>query len=309
MNGFNHIPVLLDQAIEQLRIKPDGIYLDATFGGGRHSKAILEKLDPEKGKLIAFDADQDAKQNAFDNQNFIFIHSNFIFIPFFLDFLSIPKVDGIIADLGVSSYQLDTPEKGFSYRFDAPLDMRMNKHLKLTAEKILNTYSAKQLQEIFSKYGEVHNAKTLAQKIVNAREKQPFTTTGQFVETIKTLVPKKAENKYLSKVFQALRIEVNNEMENLKKFLTNLPEILKPGGRAVIITFHSLEDRLVKNFFKTSNFDGKRLTDMYGNPITPFVHDPKKPVLPSENELKQNPRARSAKLRAATFLGTKNNLQ
>ncbi len=301
MNEQYHIPVLLKETLEYLNIKPDGIYIDSTFGGGGHSKAILERLS-HKGRLIAFDYDQESLNNEFNADNFILIYANFAFIPYFLDFLNIDKVDGIIADLGLSSHQIDTAERGFSFRFDSELDMRMNKNIEITAKHIVNTYSIERLQDIFSRYGQIHNSASLARRIVMGRSKSKIETTQDLVEVIKPLVPKKMEQKYLAKVFQAIRIEVNSEIENLKAFLSNLPEILKKGGRVAIITYHSVEDRLVKNFLKYGNFQGVMQTDLYGNPLRSFRLITKKPVVPNANEIMNNPRSRSAKLRVAELI-------
>ncbi len=293
-----HTPVLLEETIEGLNIKPDGIYVDATYGEGGHSAAIIEKLG-KKGKLIAFDQDARAFEYKLNKKNFILIHSNFVYIPNFLKYLGIDKVDGIMADLGVSSAHLDMPERGFSYRFDAPLDMRMNTEQAFTAADVVNKYDAEELAGIFRQYGELRNARQLAQAIVRAREKQPLQTTAQLVEAVEKYFPPKLRNKLLSMLFQAIRIEVNNELENLKIFLDNGSKIIKQGGRFAIISFHSLEDRIVKNFFKTGTFDGKVEKDIYGNFYAPFRQIHKKVITPKPEETVNNPRARSAKLRIA----------
>ncbi len=296
-----HTPVLLDQTIEGLNIRPEGIYIDATYGAGGHSREIFKRLG-KKGKLIAFDQDSTAQQYAIDADNFILIHSNFVFIPNFLKFLGIDKVDGIMADLGVSSMHLDMPERGFSYRFDAPLDMRMNIMQKLTAKDVINKYSREELIRIFKEYGEVHNARQIAEAIVQNREKQPINTTKDLAEIVGKFYPPKYRNKNLSKIFQALRIEVNGEIDKLKKFLENGAKIIRPGGRFAIITFHSLEDRIVKNYFKTGTFDGIPQKDIYGNTSFPFKPVNKKVIVPDWQEQKNNPRSRSAKLRIAEKL-------
>jgi len=300
-NNDYHITVLLEEAVEGLDIKPDGVYVDATFGGGGHSRLIYSKLS-DKGSLIAFDQDKDAFVNAIDADNFILIHSNFIYIRNFLDFLGIDKVDGVVADLGVSTHHLDMPERGFSYRFDAPLDMRMNTRQNFTAADLLNTYDKNKLTEVFRQYGELRNARQIATAIVGIREEKPFKTTFDLVEAVERFFPNKIRNKSLSKVFQAIRIEVNKEIDVLKSFLLSLDDIVRPGGRVAIISFHSLEDRLVKNYFKTGDFTGNPPRDIYGNFYKPFKQINKKVIVPSEQEIASNPRARSAKLRIAEKL-------
>jgi len=293
-----HIPVLLSEAINGLGIKPDGIYVDCTLGGGGHSKAILEKLDP-KGKLIAFDQDKDAKKNLPDDKRVIFILQNFRHLQRFLRLHNINAVDGILADLGVSSHQFDEATRGFSTRFSAALDMRMDQQQELKASEVLNTYGEQQLHKMFEQYGEVTNAKTLARTIVEARRTKGFATTDDLQNAIRTIV-KGNPDKYFAQVFQALRIEVNDELGALKEMLQQSPLLLKPGGRIVIITFHSLEDRLVKNFFRRCTFDEPEQN--------PFINEErvnelnvitKKPILPSAEEMKRNPRSRSAKMRIA----------
>lgn len=258
-----HVPVMLKECLDGLNIKPDGVYVDVTFGGGGHSRAILEKLN-ENGVLIGFDQDEDAIKNVPEDKRFIFVQANFAEIKRFLRLHGYKQVDGILADLGVSSYQFDTAERGFSYRFDAALDMRMNQKDVLTAAIILNTYSAEKLQNMFSEYGEVRNSKTLAEAIVENREVRPFQTINDFLMMLKPLV-RGEEHKYLAQVFQSLRIEVNQEMQVLEDFLHATKEVLKEGGRLVVLSYHSLEDRPVKNLLKTGNCKGEVIQDFYGN--------------------------------------------
>lgn len=293
-----HIPVLLNEVLEGLQIKPDGIYVDCTFGGGGHSKAILEKLDL-KARLVAFDQDEAARKNLPDDERVIFIPHNFRHLQRFLRLHKINTVDGILADLGVSSHQFDEAGRGFSTRFNANLDMRMDQRQVLTAFDVLNTYSEQQLHKLFEQYGEVTNAKTLAKTIVQVRSTASLKTIDAFKNALREIV-KGNPNKYFAQVFQALRIEVNDELGALKEMLQQTPKLLKPGGRVVVITFHSLEDRLVKNFFRRGTFDELE--------TNPFINDEqvnelkvitKKPILPTEKEMKENPRARSAKLRIA----------
>jgi 16S rRNA (cytosine1402-N4)-methyltransferase len=294
-----HVPVMLQACLDGLAIKPDGVYVDVTFGGGGHSKAILEQLGPE-GRLIAFDQDEDAVQNALDDARFTFVQANFAEIKRFLRLHGHRQVDGILADLGVSSFQFDTAERGFSFRFEALLDMRMNKEEELTAAKILNTYNATQLQKILSEFGEVRNAKTLAEAIVAEREIKFFQTTQDFTTFLRPLVRGEA-HKYFAQVFQALRIEVNQELEVLKAFLETTKEILKPEGRLVVMSYHSLEDRLVKNLLKTGNCEGNVIQDFYGHIDRPFEIITKKAVEANAKEQKENSRSRSAKLRVGAL--------
>jgi 16S rRNA (cytosine1402-N4)-methyltransferase len=291
-----HEPVLLHTSIDALDINPDGIYVDATYGGGGHSRLILERLG-KKGKLLAFDQDDDALMNLIDDGRFIFNHHNFRYIKRFLRLHGLSVIDGVLADLGVSSHQLDEAERGFSYRFDAELDMRMNKEDENKASDILNTYGAEELQRVFSDYGEVRNSKSLAQKIVQDRESKRIKTIGDFLQIVEPVV-RGFKNKYLSQVFQALRIEVNDEMGALKELLESCLEILKPGGRLVVLSYHSIEDRMVKNFLKTGNVEGVVKSDFYGKIERPFDILNKGVILPTEGEIKKNPRARSAKMRA-----------
>ena len=293
-----HIPVMLHECIEALKISPDGVYVDCTFGGGGHSKEILRHLGPN-GKLYVFDQDSDAIKNVPDDKRIHFIQQNFRHLKKFLRVNKITAVDGILADLGVSSHQFDEAERGFSIRFDADLDMRMDHRQTLTAAHILETYNEKQLQLVFEKYGEVSNAKTLAKTIVANRNVSPIKTINQFKQSINQIV-KGNPNKYFAKVFQALRIEVNDEIGALKEMLEQITEILKPGGRIAVITFHSLEDRIVKNFFKTGSIEEVEVDDVFGTrPECALAVVSKKPIVASDTELKRNSRSRSAKLRVA----------
>ena len=297
-NSDYHTPVLLKETVDGLKIVPDGIYVDCTFGGGGHSKAILEKLN-EKGKLIAFDQDEDAKQNVPKDPRVLFVSHNFRHLQRFLKLHNISTVDGILADLGVSSHQFDESDRGFSTRYDADLDMRMDQRQKQTALDVVNSYTEQQLHKMIELYGEVTNAKTLAKTIVEIRNNSSLKSIDAFKNALRGVV-KGNPNRYFAQVFQALRIEVNDELGALKEMLQQIPSLLKPGGRAVIITFHSLEDRLVKNFFRRGTFE-----ETEENPfiMTEKVNElkviTKKPVEPSEKELKENPRSRSAKMRIA----------
>lgn len=290
-----HEPVLLEPCLDYLNIKPDGVYVDVTFGGGGHSKMILKRLG-EKGQLLGFDQDPDAEKNAPDDKRFKFVKSNFQYLKNFLRLNGITQVDGILADLGVSSHQLDQAERGFSYRFEADLDMRMNYNDGKTAADVLNEYSAEALQKVFSQYGEIRNSKTLAEAIVASRHSRKIERIGDFLSLLDPLV-RGQRLRYLSQVFQALRIEVNDEMKVLEAFLQQALEVLAPQGRLVVMSYHSLEDRVVKNFLKTGNIEGTVEKDFYGNITRPFKVITKKPVIPSEKEIKENSRARSAKLR------------
>ena len=293
-----HIPALLSETINGLNIKPNGIYVDVTFGGGGHSREILKHLG-KNGRLYSFDQDLDAQKNAIDDKRFTFVHGNFRFLRNFMHFYGIEAVDGILADLGVSSHHFDDAGRGFSFRFDSPLDMRMNQKAPFTAADILNTYEEQQLASLFRIYGELNDARQLARKIAKARESQKIETTGQLIELAKPKLGKEQEKKYWAKVFQSLRIEVNNEMRALKELLVQANELLKPDGRIAVITYHSLEDRMVKNFFRSGNFDGEAEKDFYGNIISPLEAVNNKVITPSEEEMQQNPRSRSAKLRIA----------
>ena len=291
-----HEPVLLKEAIDAMNIKPDGIYVDATFGGGGHAEAILEKL--KTGKLYAFDQDKDSEKNLPADKNFKLIKSNFRFVKKFMRYHSALPVDGILADLGISSNQIDTPERGFSLRFDAPLDMRMNQEQEITAAEIINSYDEENLVRIFSEYGEVENSKRVSAQIVSARKSKAVETTKQLLEAIDKYVDKRFPSKYAAKIFQALRIEVNDEINSLKEFLLQSAEIISTVGRLVVISYHSLEDRLVKNFLRTGKPEGAVEKDMYGQIMNlPFNALTKKPIIPSENEIKKNPRAKSARMR------------
>lgn len=293
-----HIPVLLIETIEALNIKPDGIYVDCTFGGGGHSRAILHQLTP-KGKLVVFDQDEEARINVPPDERIVFISQNFRHLQRFLKLHKYGQVDGILADLGISSHQIDEAERGFSTRFDADLDMRMDKRQALTARQVLQNSTELQLHKILERYGEVTNAKTLAKTIVQQRMITPFTTINRFKQAVQQVV-KGNPNKYFAQVFQALRIEVNDEMGALKDLLEQSVSCLKPGGRIAIITFHSIEDRMVKNFFKKGSFEASEVDDVYGTrPLSPLKVISRKPVVSGEAEIKINKRARSAKLRIA----------
>lgn len=289
---------MLRECIEGLAIKPDGIYVDATFGGGGHSLEILKYLN-KNGRLLAFDQDADAQQNIPNDDRLTFIDQNFRYLKNNCRLHNAPTVDGILADLGVSSHQFDQPERGFSIRFNSDLDMRMDRSAVLTAKKIISTYTEEALHRIFGTYGEVQNAKTLARTIVTARLNKAIETVSDLKNAIRNLIPKGRENKYLAQVFQALRIEVNQEMETLQEFLIQAADILKTGGRLVVISYHSLEDRLIKNFIAKGKFRGEVEKDFYGNEIKPMRSLSRKAILPSAEELEKNNRARSAKLRIA----------
>jgi 16S rRNA (cytosine1402-N4)-methyltransferase len=293
-----HIPVLLDEVIEALNIQTDGIYVDCTFGGGGHSNAILQKLGAT-GKLIAFDQDDDARKNLPDDERIIFIPQNFRHLQRFLRLHNITSVDGIMADLGVSSHQFDEAERGFSIRYNAELDMRMDQRQQLTAFEVVNSYSEQRLHKLFEQYGEVTNSKTLAKKIVDVRKTASLKTIDGFKNALREIV-KGNPNKYFAQVFQALRIEVNDELGALKEMLEQIPSLLKPGGRVAVITFHSLEDRLVKNFFRRGSFDEPDENPFINTePVNELKVITKKPVVPTDKEMKKNPRSRSAKLRVA----------
>lgn len=292
-----HQPVLLQESLEGLAIKSQGTYIDLTFGGGGHAQAILSQL--AGGRLLAFDQDQDAAQLASQLQDpsFTFINANARFMEQFLAFHGVSAADGILADLGVSSHQLDTATRGFSTRLEAPLDMRMDQHSERTAQEIINTYSLGQLTKLLRTYGEVQPAHALAQAIVSARMRQPIRTTGELKDLVQPFAPQRKCAQYLAQVFQALRIAVNDELDALQAMLVQSARMLRKGGRLVVIAYHSLEDRLVKRFIKTGNFTGEAQKDVYGNLIRPFSPSCKKPILPTGQEVQANPRARSAKLR------------
>ena len=292
-----HIPVLLEESINGLNLQPGGIYVDVTYGGGGHSLRILDRL--QGGKLIAFDQDEDALQNLIDDDRLIFVNHNFKFLKNFLRYHGISKVDGILADLGVSSHDFDQPDRGFSFRFDGQLDMRMNQSAAKDAISVINEYDAVRLGVMFREYGEIQNWRNLAQTIEQARATQKIVTVTQFLNAISRCVPAKIEKKYLAQVFQALRIEVNNEMDALKAFLESTLELLNPGGRLVVISYHSLEDRMVKNFMRSGRIDGKTEQDFFGHYHLPIEVITRKVIVPDEEETRRNPRARSAKLRIA----------
>ncbi len=297
MQDAYHVPVMLQESVDALCIQPGGVYVDVTFGGGGHSREIWSRL--RKGRLIALDRDADAVVNKIEGKGFTLIQNNFRFLRGLVRNEGVEAVDGILADLGVSSHQFDTGERGFSFRFEAPLDMRMNHKSSLTAARVVNTYDEQQLRYIFSVYGEVDNAGKVVNLLLRAREKQPLVTISDLVESLKPCTPKMMEHKYLAKVFQALRMEVNGEMKALEQMLEQALKLLKPGGRLVVITYHSLEDRMVKNFMRSGNPAGKVEKDFYGREAVPFTVITKKALLPSEEEIQRNTRARSAKLRVA----------
>ena len=293
-----HNPVMLKECIDALAIKPDGVYVDVTFGGGGHAKEIIKHLG-EEGTLVGFDQDADAKLNALADERFVFIDQNFRYLKNNLRAQDLIPVDGILADLGVSSHQFDVPDRGFSTRFDADLDMRMDQSALLTAKQVINEYAEADLHKIFGIYGEIQNAKTLAKSIITNRLASPILTIADLKSAIAKQIPKGKENKYLAQVFQALRIEVNQEMEALKEFLEQTVDVLAVGGRLVVMSYHSLEDRLVKNFMAKGKFSGQVEKDFFGNEIKPFDLVVKKSITASEEEIKLNNRARSARLRIA----------
>lgn len=292
-----HEPVMLNECIKGLNIDPEGVYADITFGGGGHSRAILERLTT--GHLYAFDQDEDAARNAFDDPRFTFIPQNFRYFKNFIQLYHGGKIDGVIADLGVSSHQFDTPEKGFSTRFDGKLDMRMSQENPLDAAAVVNTYDHATLTRILSLYGEVQQAHLIANDIIMARDNMPIETTTQLKDAVQNRLPRGKENKVLAQIFQALRIEVNQELDALEAFLSQCPDVLKEGGRLVVMSYHSLEDRIVKNYTKTGNADGKEEKDFFGNLLTPYKLITRKPIVPTDEEIARNSRARSAKLRIA----------
>lgn len=293
-----HLPVLAQESVDALQIQPNGVYVDVTFGGGGHSRLMLEQLGPE-GRLLAFDQDPDAKVNVPEDERLTFFPYNFRFLKRFLKLEGIREVDGVLADLGVSSHQFDSPERGFSYRFDAELDMRMGPAVGArTAADVLNTETAERLQQIFGEYGEVRNAKTLALRIAEVREQRPFQFIADLLEVAEALA-RGNKIRYLSQVFQALRIEVNDEMGALEELLHAATDILRPGGRLVVISYHSLEDRMVKHFMKTGNASGEQDKDFYGNIRRPYKVISKKALVPNDDEIQKNTRARSARLRVA----------
>jgi 16S rRNA (cytosine1402-N4)-methyltransferase len=297
MMKMYHKPVLLSESVEALITNPGGIYVDCTFGGGGHSREILNQLN-EKSRLIAFDQDKDSEQNSIPDERFKLVMQNFRYLKNNLRFLGINKVDGILADLGVSSHQFDTPERGFSIRFDEKLDMRMNQAAKLNAIKILNEYEEEKLSDVFYQYGELRNARRLAREITAARKSNPIRTMNDLRQLF-NYIPKNKENKFFAQLFQALRIEVNDEMSALKEMLIQTSEVIKEGGRLVVISYHSLEDRLVKRYMKTGMFEGEPERDIYGNWEVPFKVLQSKVIVPDEEEIQENTRARSAKMRIA----------
>lgn len=293
-----HIPALLNESIDGLNILPSGVYVDVTFGGGGHSREILNRLG-EKGRLLGFDQDEDAIVNTIPDNRFTFVRSNFRYLKNFLRYHEIELVDGIIADLGVSFHHFDESVRGFSFRFSGDLDMRMNRGVKLKASDILNEYQEDQLADVFYKWGELRNARRIAASVAEFRSTKKIEKTDDLLEIISPFTRRDKEKKILAQAFQALRIEVNGEMDALTEMLNQSLDVLKPGGRISVISYHSLEDRLVKNFFKTGNFEGNLKKDFYGNPLTPFETINRKVIVPSENEQENNPRSRSAKLRIA----------
>ena len=293
-----HVPVLLKESVEGMNLQPEGIYVDVTFGGGGHSKEILRQGDSTI-RLFSFDQDEDAEQNIVDDKRFTFVRSNFRYLHNFLRYHEVKEVDAVLADLGVSSHHFDDSERGFSFRFDGKLDMRMNKRAGMTAAEVVNTYDEERLANIFYLYGELKNSRKLASAIIKARSNKPIVTIGDFLDIVKPMFGREREKKELAKVFQALRIEVNQEMEALKEMLYAATEALKPGGRLVVITYHSLEDRMVKNMMKTGNIEGKAEQDFFGNVQTPFRLVNNKVIVASDEEVARNPRSRSAKLRIA----------
>lgn len=292
-----HRPVLLQESVDGLQVKEDGVYVDVTFGGGGHSREILNRLG-EKGKLFAFDQDEDAWENALEDERFVLVRENFRYVRRFLRVHGVKQVDGVLGDFGVSSHQFDVPERGFSTRFEAGLDMRMSKKSELSAYNVVNDYSEEQLREVLSLYGELRNARTMARAVAEARKKAPVNTTEELKEVLKRFLLRNKENKILAQVYQAIRIEVNREIEVLREFLLQMPELLKQGGRLSLISYHSLEDRLVKRFIRSGMFEGEPEKDFYGNIEVPF----KKVgglIVPDTAEIERNNRARSAKLRIA----------
>ncbi|UKN03354.1 16S rRNA (cytosine(1402)-N(4))-methyltransferase RsmH [Paracrocinitomix mangrovi] len=298
LNSEYHVPVLFNESIESLDIKSDSVVVDVTFGGGGHSKEILKSLGNE-GVLVAFDQDEDAIQNVVDDSRLIFVEANFRFLYNFIKFYDLLGVDGILADLGVSSHQFDVGERGFSIRENGALDMRMNQESRLTAAKVVNDYPEAELYRIFNAYADLKNVKRVVTTIVSERKKNKVETTGELVKMLENLVPPKKKNQFLAQVFQAIRIEVNDEMGALMEMLEQSVKVLKPGGKLVVISYHSIEDRLVKNFIRAGNFEGKVETDVFGVANVPLKAITKKPIIPTAEEIERNPRSRSAKLRVA----------
>ena len=293
-----HVPVLLQESVDGLDIKPDGIYVDVTFGGGGHSREILSRIG-KNGHLYSFDQDEDAEKNILNDNRFTFVRSNFRYLRNWMRYYGVEHIDGLLADLGASSHHFDDETRGFSFRFDAPLDMRMNKRSGMTAAEILNNYDEEQLADIFYIYGELKNARKVASAIIKARSSKAIETTGDLMQITESLFPREREKKETAKLFQALRIEVNHEMEALKEMLYGAQEVLREGGRLSVITYHSLEDRIVKNIMKAGNAEGKVNQDFFGRTIAPFRQISNKVIVPSEEEQLRNPRSRSAKLRIA----------
>lgn len=296
-----HIPALLPEAIKLLNINPSGIYIDATFGGGGHSRAILAALGPE-GRLFSFDRDPDAHANVPDDPRFTFVHSNFRYIRNFMRFHGVDRVDGILADLGVSFHHFDSAERGFSFRTDAPLDMRMNRNAPLTASQVLATVTEEELRNLFYAYADLKKPNAVARAIIEARNAAPLETTFQLAQAATRALDPRAEKKELAQVFQALRIKTNDEMGDLRRFLEATPYVLKEGGRLAVLTYHSVEDRMVKNFMKTGNVEGEEKKDFFGRSQSPWKAVTKKPVEPTAEEIERNPRSRSAKLRVAQLI-------
>ncbi len=297
-----HDPVLLKASVDGLNLKGDDVVVDVTFGGGGHSREIIKRLG-DKGKLYGFDQDEDAVKNSLEDERFVLVRHNFRYLKNYLKMYNAIPVDAVLADLGVSSHQFDEGERGFSIRFDGPLDMRMNVNAKLTAKQVVNEYDEENLLRIFRAYGEIKNAWKLVQELMKARTLAEINTTQELCEVAQACVPGKMRNKYLAQVFQALRIEVNDEMGALRSLLEQCYEVIKPGGRLVVITYHSLEDRMVKNFIKNGKIDGELEKDFYGNPLLKFKAVNRKPIVATAEELQQNNRARSAKLRIAEKIG------
>lgn len=297
-NQVYHIPALLGPTLEGMAIRPDGTYADLTFGGGGHSKAIMQQLN-QRGRLFSFDQDIDAYANRLDDTRFCFVHGNFRYLKNFMHYYGVSALDGILADLGVSFHHFDTAQRGFSFRYSSPLDMRMNTSAAITAADIVNTYTEEQLTNIFRLYGECANPKRIAHTIALKRQTTPITTTDQLVDLLSTVILHDKEKKEMARVFQALRIEVNDEMGALKQMLNAALDMLRPGGRLVILTYHSIEDRIVKNFMRSGNIEGKIEKDFYGNTLSPFLIINNKVITATPEEVESNPRARSAKLRIA----------
>ena len=291
-----HVPVLLQESVDGLNIKPDGIYVDVTFGGGGHSREILSRIG-ENGHLYSFDQDEDAEKNILNDNRFTFVRSNFRYLRNWMRYYGVEHIDGLLADLGVSSHHFDDETRGFSFRFDAPLDMRMNKRSGMTAAEILNNYDEEQLADIFYIYGEIKNARKVASAIIKARGIKAIETTGDLMQITESLFPREREKKETAKLFQALRIEVNHEMEALKEMLYGAQDVLREGGRLSVITYHSLEDRIVKNIMRAGNAEGKVNQDFFGRTVAPFRQISNKVIIPNEEEQQRNPRSRSAKLR------------